>query len=116
MIGSLVALALFLFLSVPSALLLGPQKLRDYAHRELTCRAIADEVTKNVTGEIQVAESLFTFVSTNGYAPPTIPAIDTTTVRDDLVRGIAWCDQQAWALSTSSAKKGIPSTLLMLRV
>jgi hypothetical protein len=113
MIGSPVALAL-VFVLVPTALVLGPRRLRDYAYRELAYRVIADEITKSVTGEGQVADSLLAFVATHEYAPLTIPAIDRT-VLNDLVRGIAWCDQQAWALSTLLAKKGIASTLLMLR-
>jgi hypothetical protein len=105
--------ALLLFVSLPVALLNGSQRLRDYAYRELAYRVIVDEVTKNVRGDVPVTEALFRFVSTHEYAP-NIPAIDTT-VLDDLVRGFGWCDQQAWGLSTLLAKKGIPSTLLMLR-
>lgn len=109
----LVGLALLFFISFPGALLFGPPRIRDYAYRELAYRVIVDEVTKDATSDAEIAESLLTFVATHEYK--TNANVLDRTVFSDLVRGIGWCDQQAWGLSTLLAKKGIPSSMLVLR-
>jgi hypothetical protein len=93
------------FLALPAALLLAPQKIRDYAYREVAYRVIADEVTKGATSHLQSAASLLAYISEHETAPSTAQVVDDT-VFNDLVRGIGFCDQQAWK---------IPATLLMLR-
>lgn len=110
----LTGFAVLLFVALPAGLLFAPQKLRDYAYRELAYRVIVDDVTQGVTSDLQIASSLFAFIADHEFAPGNAPVVDTT-VFNDLVRGIGYCDQQAWGLSTLLAKKRIPATLLMLR-
>jgi transglutaminase-like putative cysteine protease len=113
-VGRLTALAVAVFIALPAALLMAPQKLRDYAYRELAYRVIADEVTKEATSDAQFAASLLAYVSGHETASSSAQVVDDT-VFNDLVRGIGFCDQQAWGLSTLLAKKHVPATLLMLR-
>lgn len=113
-VGRLMALAVAVFIVLPAALLWAPQKLRDYAYRELAYRVIANEVTKEATSDVQVASSLLAYISGHETAPSSAQVVDDT-VFNDLVRGIGFCDQQAWGLSTLLAKKHVPATLLMLR-
>jgi tetratricopeptide (TPR) repeat protein len=112
--GGVIGCVLIVGLALPAALLFAPQKLRDYAYRELAYRVIADEATKGAASNLQAAESLLAYVSGHETAPSTAQVVDDT-VFNDLVRGIGFCDQQAWGLSTLLAKKNIPATLLMLR-
>ena len=95
------------------ALLAGPKRLRDHAYRELAYRVIADEATRHAKGELQIVDALLAFVSEHETALTGAAPVDAT-VLDDLVRGIGFCDQQSWALSTLLATKGIPATMLML--
>lgn len=112
----LVALLAILALAAvpPIAFLAGPPRLRDHAYRELAYRVIADEATRNAGDELQVVDALHRFVSEHETALTGAAPVDAT-VLDDLVRGVGFCDQQSWALSTLLAVKGIPATMLMLR-
>jgi tetratricopeptide (TPR) repeat protein len=112
--GLVVVSLAVLLIAAPFAALAGPERLRDFVYREVAYRVIVDRVTAGLTDDTAVAAALFDFVSTRVDAPRTQPAADLT-VWDDLLRGIAWCDQQAWDLSTLLARKNIPSTILMLR-
>jgi tetratricopeptide (TPR) repeat protein len=109
------AMSVCLALAVPVILVLGPSKLSDYAYRELAYRVIVERVTAGLTDEEQITYALAEWIGSHEFAPPAaqVPAVDLT-VFNDLVRGIGWCDQIAWGLSTLLAQRGIPSTLLML--
>jgi tetratricopeptide (TPR) repeat protein len=103
-----------LFATPPLALLAAPKRLRDHAYREMAYRVIANEATRDATDELQIVESLLAFVSEHETSLTGAAPIDAT-VLDDLVRGIGFCDQQSWGLSTLLAAKGIPAVMLMLR-
>jgi hypothetical protein len=108
------AAVLLLVASPPLAILAAPKRLRDHAYRELAYRVIADDATKHATNELQIVDALHRFVSAHETAMTGARPIDAT-VLDDLVRGVGFCDQQSWGLSTLLAAKRIPGVMLMLR-
>lgn len=116
---------LILVCLIPPALaVVAPARLADYVYRELAYRVISDRVTAGAESEMEKADALLNYMSTHEYAPTVhaggyAPGMESrpvdATVMNDLVRGIGWCDQQAWGLATLLAKQEIPGTLLMLR-
>lgn len=100
------------FLMFPFTLLLGPERLRDYAHRELVYKVIASKVTKGAITDREKALRLMSYVATHLSRPTDI--VDVHPL-NDLIRGVGWCDQQANTLITLARKCGIKGHLIFLR-
>jgi len=104
---------------VVAAALLGPlvsvlasASLRDFLYRELSYIMIADRVIGNERNPENVAKLLNDFVAENVY-PAGGPVLDTNSW-NDLLRGVGWCDQDAWLLGTLLATRDIHGRILFL--
>ena len=104
-----------LYLLIPFLYLFSPTRLKDYVYRELCYHVIADGIHARSGSLDDFLKNIVSFVYTNiDSHGDAMPIIDDTSW-DCFVRGFGYCDQQAWALSTVLAKKGIPSRLAMLK-
>lgn len=97
-----------LLLSLPCLLILAPEKVRDYVYRENTYAYIAHKETEGLSDPVDILLELFDYVSFNLTVSGYYWVVDENPL-NDLVRGIAWCDQQAFVLMTLLDKKGISS-------
>ena len=112
---TLIAVSLLIFFVLaPFILMLGPAGLRDYLHRELVYKVIADRVTSRAKSDREKALGLFYYVHTHLFTPEGAESVDKHPL-NDLIRGIGWCDQQANTLITLARKAGIKGRLIFLR-
>lgn len=77
--------------------------MRDYAHKELVYRVIANKVTKNDKGDQERVLSLFKYVHEHLYTPFKSRSIDVDQLHH-LTGNIAWCDSQASTLVALTRK------------
>lgn len=105
-------LALSSFLMGISALILSPE-LRYFLYKEISYQYIADRLTKDAKTEEEKVLKIFDYIHENLNAMGG-EVIDKDTW-NDLFRGIAWCDQQSWALATLLSKENISGRIVMLR-
>ena len=96
----------------PFVSVLASASLRDFLYRELSYIMIADRVIGNERNPENVAKLLNDFVAENVY-PQGGPVLDTNSW-NDLLRGIGWCDQDAWLLGTLLATRDIHGRMLFL--
>ncbi len=109
-----VVLFLIFLIVAPFTLLLGPTQLRDYIHRELVYKAIADKVTQGTKSDKEKALKLSYYVHTHLFTPAGAKVVDMHPM-NDLLRGIGWCDQQANTFITLARKVNIKGRLIFLR-
>jgi len=109
-----IVVAIFLYLIAPFAMLLGPERLRDYIHRELIYKVITAKLTQGGKQDRQNALRLMDFVESHVLPHPAgSPVIDKHPL-NDLVRGMGACDQMANTLITLARKGGIKGRLIFL--
>lgn len=86
-----------------------PDKIASFFYRELTYNRIADMYSgKSDRGTI---ESLFKHVSKNLLTSKKYNVVDRNSFTD-LIRGVGWCDQQAFVLMNLLNKSNISKTRL----
>jgi TolA-binding protein len=99
-------------LAAPFAAIAASSRLREYVYKELTYRMLAHRVTDSMNDPAKITVALNTFVDDALY-PAGGPVLDTHSL-NDLVRGIGWCDQDAWLLATLLAARDVPGRLVFL--
>ena len=97
----------------PFIMLFGPPRLRNYVHKELVYKVIATKLTRGIKSDKEKALELFDYVHTHLF-PIKAEVIDKHPL-NDMIRGIAWCDQQANMVITLARKVHIKGRLIFLR-
>jgi hypothetical protein len=100
--GILISIVIFFFYG----------RIRDYFYREISYQFIANQVVGKEKNEEKIALLLFEYI--HEYLNVLGEEVIDKTSWDDLIRGIAWCDQQSWALATLLSKKNIHARITML--
>lgn len=88
-------------------------KVRGFLYKEIGYQFIADQVVGDEKDEEKITLLLFSYIHTN-LNVVRAKVIDQDSW-NDLVRGIAWCDQQSWAFATILSKKNIHARIVMLK-
>lgn len=99
---------------LPFGMLLGPKVLRDYINRELAHKVITEKITKDLKTDEEKAIRLFNYVCTHIFKVTGVYAVNEFPL-NDIVRGTAYCDQQANSLLWLARKAGIKGRLIFLR-
>lgn len=105
---------ILVMLILPFLTLLSPRDFRDSVHRIYVANVIADNLTEGVENKSCIVEIFFDFVYNNifpdmGESPVDMGALNT------LVRGIGWCDQQAFVLNELCSYQNIAGCRLDLQ-
>ncbi|NQT06182.1 MAG: hypothetical protein HQ575_01430 [Candidatus Omnitrophica bacterium] len=110
-----IVILLFLIASLlPFGTLLGPKVLRDYINRELAHKVIAEKVTQGAKSDEEKAIRLFDYLCTHIFKVSNVYAVNEFPL-NDILRGSAYCDQQANTLLWLARKAGIKGRLIFLR-
>jgi len=94
--------------SLPYLLIFSPQNVQAYAYRESSYAYIAHKETEGLSDPADILLELFDYVSFNLTVSAYYRVVDENPL-NDLVRGVAWCDQQAFVLMTLLDKKNLSS-------
>src|SRR3989338_11463285 len=92
------ALAFLLLILFPFILLLHKNSAY-YAYKEMTYDIIIADICKGAKGTKNQAILINNFLY-QYFSSPHDAIVKDKDIYSDLIRGIAWCDQRAWALST----------------
>ena len=109
---AMLIIAALVIVCLPFGLLLHRQTAY-YAYKEVVYRAIAEDIAKRAEGRGSIARSAMAYFYEHLY-PVTGAAVIDKDVYNDLIRGIAWCDQRAWGMATILGKLGIDNRMLMV--
>jgi len=107
----IVILSLLLLLT-PFLMLLGPNKLRYYANKELIYKVITDKLTEDSISKKEKAITLFKYLHYHLYAQGNPADVDQL---HHLIRNVAWCDSQAGTLVALARKIGLKGGWVGLR-
>lgn len=99
---------LFPFLSLVN------EKLAYFVYKEITYVVIINKVIGNEKRPLEKAILMNDFIY-NYFSSPYGAKIVDKDVYNDLIRGIAWCDQRAWALTTFMGKLGIDGEMVFTK-
>jgi len=108
--GVLAALILFW----PFFTLLTPARLRDYVYRTYCYQVIADQAAGDAAHSRLIAERMLDYIYVNNYVAFSVAPIDATPLNDLLI-GMARCDQRCNILAQLLSFKGIDASLIWLR-
>ena len=108
-----IGLFLIIFSFLPLTFLLN-KKVAYYAYKEVTYRTILNNLCGKEKDPQRVSIKVLDFLHKNLYTPRGAGAVDED-VYNDLIRGISWCDQRAWALGTLLGRLGIDNRMVMTR-
>lgn len=97
---------------LPAAAVVASTSVRDYLYRELSYQVVTNRIVGQEQDPERIALRLNQFIAENVY-PGNGPTLDTNAW-NDLVRGVGWCDQDAWLLGTLLATRDIPGRFVML--
>ena len=101
-----------LVVCVPVTAIVANAPLRDFIYREVSYALLTDRLVGDERDPAQIALRLNEFIAENVY-PGGGPVLDTNSW-NDLVRGIGWCDQDAWMLGTLLATRDIHGKIVFL--
>lgn len=97
-------------------MLLGPDRLRDYLHRELLYKVIVSKLTEGIRSDKEKAFKLMDYVYTHVVINvQTYEEILDKHPLSDLKRGVGVCDQLANTLITLARKAHIKGRLIFLK-
>jgi len=107
-----------LFIVISSILLLPlvvifHKSISYYVLKEIVYQEIADKVCLKQKNKEAATIAIVKFVSDIIRTPYGLK-IEDTDVLSDLVKGLAYCDQEAWAMATLLGKKNIKARICML--
>lgn len=100
-------------LSVPFLFLLD-KNLAYYFYKELVYRTIVKNETALEKDPQKISFIFLDYFNSRLYCPYGSEVVDKD-VYNDLLRGIAWCDQRAWGMATFLGKAGIENRMIMTR-
>lgn len=106
-------LFIIFFLSVPFLFLFN-KKLAYYSYKEVVYRIIINNTVGREKEPKKISLLLLDYFHYYLFTPVEAVVVDKD-VYHDLIRGIAWCDQRSWAMSTFLGKLGIDSRMVMAR-
>jgi len=109
-------LIFFLFLlsfSLPFLFLLN-RKTAYYAYKEVTYWTVINKVVGKEKNPEKICILLLAYLHDNLFKPSNTEIVDKD-VYNDLIRGVAWCDQRSWALGTFLGMLGIDNRMVMTR-
>ena len=87
--------------------------VRSYLYRQISFQLLADRIVgDDDASPEEITIRISEYVEESLY-PGGGPVLDTNAW-NDLVRGIAWCDQHVWLMSTLLAKKDIAGRMVIL--
>jgi len=110
---SIILIVLLLGTSISLIGAFGIEKVREFLYKEISYQFVADEVVGDEKDEEKAAILLCNYIHTHlNVAGGEVMDRDSW---NDLVRGIAWCDQQSWALATLLSKCNIYARFAMLK-
>lgn len=101
--------------------------LRYFLYKEVAYKLVSDQAARAgsheskaagygaASGADQERAALATVEFVSAHLDPLGQDVQDKDSWNDLVRGVAWCDQQAWALATLLARQGTEVRLFMLR-
>lgn len=101
------------FLSLPFFFLLN-KKTAYYAYKEITYLTIVNHLVSHENSKEMNAITLSNYFYHNLFSPTETMPIDKD-VYNDLIRGVAWCDQRSWGLATLLGKIGVANRMIMTR-
>lgn len=110
----LLLLVILIVLVLPFLTIYSTPKFRDHIFRFYTLKAIAEYIAETESAPQIVMEKYFDFIYNNLYAVRGEQVIYSSSL-NDLVRGIAWCDQQTNVFTILCYYKGIKASLVMLK-
>ena len=90
-----------IFILAPFLMLLGPDRFRDYIHRELVYEVIVSKLTEGVKRDREKALILMDFVEAHVLPHPVGSRVIDKHPLNDLIRGMGSCDQMANTLINS---------------
>jgi hypothetical protein len=99
------------FASFPFAMLAN-RSTAYFAYKEITYKTMADRLTCSSDGPEEAAMRISEYFHRYLFTPLGAQAVDKDTY-NDIIRGIAYCDQKAWGMSAFLAKRGIDSRMIM---
>jgi len=109
----LIGLAWALFLSFPFLFFLN-KNLAYYAYKEVTYRVIINHLIGKEKKEEKIASTLLDYFYYDLFTPTGAQVIDKD-LYNDLMRGIAWCDQRSLGIGTFLGKVGIGNRIVITR-
>ncbi|MFA5164081.1 MAG: tetratricopeptide repeat protein [Candidatus Omnitrophota bacterium] len=83
-----------------------------FAYKEITYKTMADSIAGGPGGPEEEATRISSYLHRHLFTPFGAQAVDKDTY-NDIIRGIAYCDQKAWGMSAFLAKRGIDSRMVM---
>ena len=101
---------LILFLLLPAFIIpFAPEKVSDFYYREITYSKVAKDLIGNSKDATLI--NMFEYVANNLHTYKNSKVVDRNSFID-LVRGVGWCDQQAFLLMHLLNKSGVSKTRL----
>jgi len=104
-------LIFFILLGISTVII--SSKLRYYLYKEIGYQYLADKISKGAKSDEEKVLRIFSYIHDNLNAVGG-QVVDKDTW-NDLVRGIAWCDQQSWDFATLLSKENISARFVMLK-
>ncbi len=83
-----------------------------FAYKEITYKTMADRLAYGSNGPEKSAMRINEYFHRYLFTPLGVQAVDKDTY-NDIIRGVAYCDQRAWGMSAFLAKRGIDSRMVM---
>ncbi|MFA5316116.1 MAG: hypothetical protein WC369_01675 [Dehalococcoidales bacterium] len=83
-----------------------------FAYKEITYKTMADSIAGGPGGPVEEASRINSYFHRYLFTPFGAQAVDKDTY-NDIIRGIAYCDQKAWGMSSFLAKRGMDSRMVM---
>lgn len=90
------------------------KKTAYYAYKEVTYRVIINNIIQGKNDPREIVDLFLEYFHNYLFTPAEAMPVDRD-VYNDLIRGIAWCDQRSWGLGTFLGKMGIGNRMLMTR-
>ena len=109
----MILIIIIFMLSAPFSFLFH-KNMAYYCYKEVVYRTIINNIVGSEKDPEQISLKMLEYFNVKLFAPHGVTVIDKD-VYNDLFRGIAWCDQRAWAMGTFLGKLGIDNRMIMTR-
>lgn len=109
-----VILMIIIFILLSPLLFLFNKNLAYYSYKEVVYRTIINNIVEHEKDPGRISVKMLEYFNVELFTPLGAEVIDKD-VYNDLLRGIAWCDQRSWAMGTFLGKLGIDTRMIMTR-